>query len=289
MRKYMNAGEVMDRRYERNQITPPFAGKRIIGDPLNIHDLQDFTGIGIEQAKAGVRGPTLADYSNYRHTLLTGGVIGQIGLLQGRQKQTLIQVVGPDEIAEVISFALIAPFVHNGQDNSQLGIDVDCYAEIEFGIGGVSSSFELDFTRGQVVSLPASYLQINAVNATDNAATLQFGAMVSLKPLGLNVSPRRTVKVTVDAGATSAAFSIPRYAQRVMIQRPFSATGSPFAVRWYGGDSDTGVIHASNNVGSFQTMDLTMIDGNSLFFTIVNNNAPGPTDEPFYAIFELAV
>lgn len=279
----------MSRQRRYDQMRPPFDGKEIQDLVDYEQKMLDFTGKGIEQVKRGERGPTLADYSVHRDNILTGGVIGRYELLPGNSTKTLIQIVGPDEIAEVISFALVAPFVHNQPDQQQLVFPTDFYASVKFGTGGVDCEFELDWARGQVVSVPASFLQINAVNATDNPAIFQMGALVSMKQLGHGVAPRRTVSIAVAGEAESRLFPIPRFGQRVQVQRVLQSDGTPFQITWYATDGET--VLAQTGVGAFQAMSPEWIGNNAQFFSIANQGAPVLDQPPplFQAVFELSV
>ena len=91
-------------------------------------------------------------------------------------KQTLINLLGDDPYAEVVTVVLFAtrdfPAVA-GQENET----VPLVARATFGVGGTQGTVEVDFINGAMFSLPSSFLRVDALIDIPNPDVVPEGEL----------------------------------------------------------------------------------------------------------------
>jgi hypothetical protein len=142
-----------------------------------------------------------------------------------RQTQTVLKLDewGPPDVWTVSLFQRQKFTVNDG-----LGIK----ARINFGAGGSTQVYEMDWLNGAQVSLPMNAINVEAifrdVDVTTEGQGLSVGVQLARGRRGGNAPPRFTIaeRLAVPAGTTSAVFLLPAFASAVYVQ-PITLADAP--------------------------------------------------------------
>lgn len=173
--------------------------------------------------------------------LLDGGNAGRSEVINvtdtGAEGRSLINLVGDDQNATVLSVVLVAsvtqpPPVPGGT------IAPSGRAIVEWGVSGVQARAIVDFILGTTFSLPCSFLRVNAIRIPEfglpDSIGVVLGAFASYLPIS-GGKPQLTLFSELDAvgagvfpiaPAGSASFLVPAFAETLDVRRLSSVTGA---------------------------------------------------------------
>ncbi len=149
-------------------------------------------------------------------------------------EELVVNVVGEDEQATVVSVTLISPIADVSPATDELFASTPV-ARVQWGVGGTQAQAFIDYVNGAQFSVPASFLRVYARNefgASPPATPLQptnpvkLGAFVSYLPLK-NQRVQRTLNGLIPT-ATPTIFVVPPFATDVTIFRLGGAAAPAF-------------------------------------------------------------
>lgn len=134
--------------------------------------------------------------------------------------QTLLNLAGPSKDATVLTITLFTELPGARFPGPP------AIATLKWGVGGVQSVAEVDFLHGVSLSLPASFVRVDARREPLSVpvARARVGAFASYLPKTVNIIPQRTLQVPSSgsfplAVASTVVFNVPFYAGNLRVFR----------------------------------------------------------------------
>lgn len=144
---------------------------------------------------------------------------------QNRQRIIKLPEWGPPEVWTATLGFRAKPEL----DTSEINARFEIQANVEFGSGGSTQSFQLDWIRGASFSVPMNSLAIDAVFERATSGLSDLGIFLSVQLArggrGSSINPTFSEQVSVAGGGFGSYVTIPPFARRVQLLQ-FSGTGS---------------------------------------------------------------
>lgn len=282
---------------------PRFEGDEYLHIPNNFPPIHQGGGgrsgqagsLGTEWAQL-CRGRTVGKSAGVR--LVSGGGLGTAGL-------NVLEISGPDELALPLSVLLSPPQVANtvaavpvaniqsGQNNIQsLGRSfASPFAQITWGIGGISNTAEVDIQNGALLTIMASFVRVSVFVqdpplATVTSCDYNLSAFIGPgrdKGLGCQRSMLATSIPAVGAETTIAP--VPTFARRVRVTAVTAAPGGVYVanIRFY--RDLNSLLPVGEYLFSANAPGMIEVPSGGYYFTLI----PGVVVTDMSAIFDLAI
>ncbi len=170
-------------------------------------------------------------------------------------KATLLNLECPDMYAAQVTVVLGVPTLQQPTSPAAEQDTPPIFARITFGIGGTQTGIDVDWINGQMLSLPGSFVRLDAVLDLQQFAVIPdvgdiprviVPAMAGHLPVGQNRAPQRSLFLgDIGANSESARVPIPNFAASIEATNADPAAAGPISIRQYADAAGTVLLSDS--------------------------------------------